>query len=71
MTRLLSGCGQSDWSSICGAYSRDILTCSDAKEVSEEEYREFYKAIAKEPMGETLGWSHFKASFHQIAIDNC
>jgi heat shock protein beta len=28
--------------------------------VAADEYREFYKAIAKEPMGETLGWSHFK-----------
>lgn len=28
--------------------------------MSADEYREFYKAIAKEPMGETLGWSHFK-----------
>jgi heat shock protein beta len=28
--------------------------------VSEEEYREFYKAVAKDPLAETLGWSHFK-----------
>ncbi|KAK1923777.1 putative cation-transporting ATPase [Papiliotrema laurentii] len=32
----------------------------EPKEVSEEEYKEFYKAVAKDPTAETLGWSHFK-----------
>lgn len=28
--------------------------------MAEEEYREFYKAVAKDPSAQTLGWSHFK-----------
>ncbi|KAK4686199.1 molecular chaperone HtpG, partial [Tremellales sp. Uapishka_1] len=32
----------------------------EPKDVSEEEYREFYKAVAKDPSAETLGWGHFK-----------
>lgn len=36
------------------------LTSREPKEVSDEEYKEFYKAVAKDPSAETLGWSHFK-----------
>lgn len=32
----------------------------EPKEVSDEEYKEFYKAVAKDANAETLGWSHFK-----------
>jgi len=32
----------------------------DPKDVSDEEYKEFYKAVAKDPKAETLGWAHFK-----------
>nr|ODN91222.1 cation-transporting ATPase [Cryptococcus depauperatus CBS 7841] len=34
--------------------------CREPKEVSEEEYHDFYKAVSKDPTATTLGWSHFK-----------
>ncbi len=40
----------------------DVADYSEPKDVTDEEYKEFYKAMAKEPLGETLGWSHFKVS---------
>ncbi|ORY34940.1 putative cation-transporting ATPase [Naematelia encephala] len=36
------------------------LWMREPKEVTDEEYREFYKAVAKDESAETLGWSHFK-----------
>jgi HSP90 family molecular chaperone len=33
---------------------------SEPKEVADEEYQDFYKAVAKDTTAETLGWSHFK-----------
>ncbi|WRT69461.1 uncharacterized protein IL334_006447 [Kwoniella shivajii] len=32
----------------------------EPKEVSDEEYQQFYKAVAKDDASESLGWSHFK-----------
>ncbi|KAI9632990.1 putative cation-transporting ATPase [Dioszegia hungarica] len=32
----------------------------DPKDVPEDEYRQFYKAVAKDQSAETLGWAHFK-----------
>jgi HSP90 family molecular chaperone len=32
----------------------------EPKEVTDEEYREFYKATAKDASADTLGWAHFK-----------
>ncbi|OCF30950.1 cation-transporting ATPase [Kwoniella heveanensis CBS 569] len=32
----------------------------DPKDVSEEEYKDFYKALTKDESAESLGWSHFK-----------
>ncbi|RXK36361.1 cation-transporting ATPase [Tremella mesenterica] len=39
---------------------RPPLWMREPKDVTDEEYREFYKAVAKDPKAETLGWSHFK-----------
>ncbi|WVQ75175.1 hypothetical protein IAR50_004785 [Cryptococcus sp. DSM 104548] len=40
---------------------RPPIWMRDPKEVDEEEYKAFYKAVSKDPFAETLGWSHFKA----------
>jgi HSP90 family molecular chaperone len=45
---------------VSSTINSSALTTSEPKEVSEEEYKEFYKAVAKDPTAETLGWSHFK-----------
>ncbi|ORX37938.1 Hsp90 protein-domain-containing protein [Kockovaella imperatae] len=36
------------------------LWMREPKDVTDIEYEEFYKAVAKDPSAETLGWSHFK-----------
>lgn len=37
------------------------LILREPKDVADEEYKEFYKAVAKDQTAETLGWAHFKA----------
>jgi hypothetical protein len=32
----------------------------EPKDVPDEEYEEFYKAVSKDPTAVTLGWAHFK-----------
>ncbi|WVR08263.1 hypothetical protein IAU60_005310 [Kwoniella sp. DSM 27419] len=36
------------------------LWMREPKDVSEQEYRQFYKAVTKDESSETLGWAHFK-----------
>lgn len=38
--------------------------------MSDEEYTEFYKAVAKDPKAETLGWAHFKVWLRCTAVSN-
>ncbi|TYJ54717.1 hypothetical protein B9479_004657 [Cryptococcus floricola] len=40
---------------------RPPIWMREPKEVDDEEYKAFYKAVSKDPFAETLGWSHFKA----------
>jgi hypothetical protein len=45
------------------------MRCRDPKEVDEEEYKQFYKAIAKDPSAEALGWAHFKVCLSVLYME--
>jgi heat shock protein beta len=38
----------------------------EPKDVPDEEYEEFYKAVSKDPTAETLGWAHFKVGIQLV-----